>query len=415
MRANRRQVLAALAALGSSAGADEATLSPWSPGGLDIHHIATGRGNATLVILPDGTSLLIDAGAMLSELDVTVAPRPSGERRAGEWIARYAQRHLLPTGRSALDYLLVTHLHPDHLGDVRPSSPASAQGPYRLSGVTDVVEAMPVDRLIDRGYPGYDDPATGIEQADFFRNYRAFIESRVARGGRVERFKPGSMTQIAGRGHARTDTRFSVRNIAANGLVWTGQGEAVRSLFPASAALPQGDRPSENMCSAALRIASGPFCYFTGGDLTNEGADGELPWRDVLTAAARACGPVDVATADHHGLFDALNPAVVRALRPQAWIVQAWHVSHPSPQQLDHMLNERFYPGRREVYATHLMRENLLVNRRLAQKMRSHEGHVVVRVAPGGEHFRVIVTDNSDELDRVRAVSDVFQSRSGHP
>ncbi|MFG6430733.1 ComEC/Rec2 family competence protein [Roseateles sp. LYH14W] len=377
-------------------------LAPWTPGGLDIHHIATGRGNATLAILPDGASLLIDAGAMLSELDVTVAPRPSAERRAGEWIARYVQRHVKATGRDGLDSLLVTHLHPDHLGDVRASSPPSTRGPYRLSGVTDVADALRVGRLVDRGYPSYDDPAIGIEQADFFRNYRAFVESWVARGGRAERFVVGSATQLG----------TGVRNIAANGRVWTGQGEDARALFPPLASLPPGDRPTENMCSAGVRISSGPFSYFTGGDLTNEGADGELPWRDVLTAAARACGPVDVATADHHGLYDGLNPAVVRALRPQAWVVQAWHVSHPSPQQLDHMLNERFYPGRREVYATHLMRENLLVNRRLALKMRSHEGHVVVRVAPGGESFRVIVTDNGDESDRVRAVSDVFRSRS---
>lgn len=413
---SRRHLLAVAAAgaLGSGTRADVGQpLPPWQPGQLDIHHLAIGRGNATLVLMPDGTSLLIDAGAMLSDLDVTPPTRPSMERRAGEWIARYVQRHLKATGRDGLDMLLVTHLHPDHLGDVRPGSPPSARGPYRLTGVMDVADALRVERLIDRGHPRYDGPETGIEQADFFRNYRAFVESWVARGGRAERFEVGSTTQLAGRGHVRLPdaTPFGVRNIAVNGVVWTGQGDAVRSLFPAS--LPAGERPTENMCSAAVRIWSGPFSYFTGGDLTNEGDDGERPWRDVLTAAARACGPVDVATADHHGLFDALTPPVVRALRPQAWVVQAWHVSHPSPQQLDHMLNERLYPGRREIYTTNLMRENLLVNRRLAQKMRSHEGHVVVRVAPGGESFRVFVTDNDDETDRVRLASDLFRSRAG--
>ena len=38
-------------------------LPPWREGYLDLHHINTGRGNATLVMMPDGTSLLIDAGA----------------------------------------------------------------------------------------------------------------------------------------------------------------------------------------------------------------------------------------------------------------------------------------------------------------------------------------------------------------
>ncbi len=37
-------------------------LPAWTPGTLDIHQISTGRGNSALLILPDGTSLLIDAG-----------------------------------------------------------------------------------------------------------------------------------------------------------------------------------------------------------------------------------------------------------------------------------------------------------------------------------------------------------------
>jgi hypothetical protein len=40
-----------------------APLSAWTPGTLDIHQIATGRGNSALIIMPDGTTLLVDAGA----------------------------------------------------------------------------------------------------------------------------------------------------------------------------------------------------------------------------------------------------------------------------------------------------------------------------------------------------------------
>jgi hypothetical protein len=46
-------------------------LPAWKPGILDIHHINTGRGNSSLVICPDGTSIPIDAGAANSPvLDV---------------------------------------------------------------------------------------------------------------------------------------------------------------------------------------------------------------------------------------------------------------------------------------------------------------------------------------------------------
>ena len=33
-------------------------LTPWREGYLDIHQISTGRGNATFMILPDGTTMM---------------------------------------------------------------------------------------------------------------------------------------------------------------------------------------------------------------------------------------------------------------------------------------------------------------------------------------------------------------------
>ncbi len=39
-------------------------LAAWQPGMLDIHQISSGRGNAGLYVLPDGTTLLVDAGEL---------------------------------------------------------------------------------------------------------------------------------------------------------------------------------------------------------------------------------------------------------------------------------------------------------------------------------------------------------------
>lgn len=83
------------------------------------------------------------AGAIHNPLAVSAAPRPSGQRRPGEWVARYAQRHLKPTARAGLDYALLTHLHPDHLGDLHITTPLSASGGYRLTGISDVEHALP--------------------------------------------------------------------------------------------------------------------------------------------------------------------------------------------------------------------------------------------------------------------------------
>lgn len=383
-------------------------LAPWQPGWLDIHHIATGRGNATLVMLPDGTSMLVDAGASLNGLDVSVSPRPDASRRPGEWIGRYLRRHLGRAGLDGLDYLLATHLHPDHTGDVNASSPRAANGAYRLGGVTDVAELVRIDTLVDRGYPDYDFPTRFA--APFADNYRAFIAARRKAGQRVETFRVGTAGQFAGRGHRPTQAGFEVRNIAASGMVWTGQGEAIRQLFPPLASLPRADWPNENQCSAAIRIRTGAFSYFTGGDMTSYTQDGALPWQDVLGPAAQAAGPVSVATADHHGMFDGLSADVVRTLRPKVWVIPSWHIVHPDMLQLERMFSERLYPGPRAVFATTVMRENLLANGRLTRRLHSHDGHVVVRVPPGGERFYVAVTGNGDESDLVKLVTAQFAS-----
>lgn len=62
--------------------------------------------------------------------------------------------------------------------------------------------------------------ATSID-APFARNHRAWLQSRVARGRRVERVRVGSRSQLAPRGHGAFELRF----VAGDGAVWTGEGE----------------------------------------------------------------------------------------------------------------------------------------------------------------------------------------------
>src|SRR5690242_8405647 len=64
-------------------------ISPWKPGTLDIHQISTGRGNAGLYILPDGTTLLVDAGEMATKTAAHTPDRPDNTRLAGERLVRY--------------------------------------------------------------------------------------------------------------------------------------------------------------------------------------------------------------------------------------------------------------------------------------------------------------------------------------
>lgn len=384
-------------------------LSPWSPGTLDIHHIDTGRGNSTFIVAPDGTTILIDCGALNDSLDESAPCRPNNSRRPGEWVARYALRHASAAGRDSLDYLIVSHVHPDHVGDVPPGVAVPAGSNFFPTGVSQVDALMPAAKVIDRGYPDYKvlQPAN----APFATNYLAWLRSRRSAGRAVEPLVVGSNRQIKPRS-AGNASNFSIRGIAADGRVWTGEGEGTRSVFPDLITSGPNDQPDENSCSIALRLDYGGFSYFTGGDLTASTRDGRSPWLDIETPAVGACGRVEVAVADHHGYFDACGPAFTRSLDAQAYIIPAWHVTHPGQAQIERLLGA--WPGAKihDVFSTEMLPANRLFNSRWARQLRSTQGHVVVRVQPGGSHYRIFAVDSTQEDGPISFASNLYHSRS---
>jgi len=392
----------ASAAAAASADQLREPLSGWTPGMLDIHHIGTGRGNATLIVCPDGTSMMIDAGAIDGLDKYLIDELPNDSRRAGEWVGRYARRHLAQAGRHEIDDFVLTHFHRDHMGERLPDTPMAANGKYALTGLIDVAQIVPIRRYLDRGYPDYDFPAPLDDPNQL--NYRAFIQAERARGAVVERFRAGAGDQLRLRRKPAAYPDFAVRNLMVNGEVWTGEGERTRNLFPPGAV------PTENQCSLALRMDYGAFKYYSGGDVSNTtNYYGDDPWRDVETPAAQIAGPVDVAVANHHAYADAMGPACVRALRPRAFVILSNDSAHPSITPLENMLSQRLYPGPRDIYATAMKPENIIANKRV-REMTSLNGHVVVRVEPGGARYRIVVLDNSDESDRVLAVHGPYAS-----
>lgn len=364
---SRRHFLlgAALTPLASFSMAGE-RLRPWRKGTLDIHHIATHRGDATLIVAPDGTTFLIDAGAITETSPSVLEPRPDASRPAGEWIARYLQRRLQEVGHDALDTLLITHLHPDH-----------------INGVEDVARAVPIRRVIDTGYPEYDYPA--FEDAASSERYIAWVRRRQ----NVYRWVTGSRDQLRLE-HGGTAVPFEIRNLAGSGEVWK-----------AGKRFEAADRPNVNACSLALRLRFGRFSYFCAGDLTSWADAGANPRLDALTPAAIAAGPVDVAVAPHHGMFDASSAEMVKSLAARVWIISAWHAAHPSLSTLERLFNPRLFAGPRDVYSTGLHAATKLTSGRLTSKLASDDGHVIVRVADDGASFQVVVTSNRDEQDRV--------------
>ncbi len=99
------------------------------------------------------------------------------------------------------------------------------------------------------------------------------------------------------------------------------------------------------------------------------------------------------------------------ALRPRIWILHAWSADHPGHDVLARLYSTRLYPGPRDVFATNMIEANRIVIGPLLDQLASAQGHVVVRVAPGGASYRVIVLDDAAETYAVKAVHGPYDSR----
>jgi hypothetical protein len=383
-------------------------ISPWQPGTLDIHQISTGRGNSGLYILPDGTTLLVDAGELPSKTAAHTPDRPDGTRPAGERIVRYIRHALAHDAKPALDYALLTHFHDDHMGGPSDKSPTAGCGAYKLTGLTQVSESLRITKLLDRGWPDYSYPKPLDDAA--MKNYRAFVQWQTEHKGlKVERFAPGRNDQVVLCRDAKKFANFQFRNVGANGEVWTGQGTSTHKHFPPLDTAPRALGPHENMCSISFRLSYGRFDYFNGGDIPGIVPKGRPSWWDVETPVAKAVGPVEVAILDHHGYVDAQNEFFIGTLRPRVWTLSVWDKHHPTVGVWDRLQSVQLYLGPRDIFATDLHPANREAIKGI-EKLASHAGHIVLRVASGGDSFRVAIVDDSSESWRVTKVFGPFPS-----
>ena len=362
-------------------------LPAWTEGTLDVHQINTGRGNATLFILPDGTSMLLDAGDLGRNLGTRGVPaKPDASRPPGEWIARYAAR-VLPA--PVLDYALLTHFHDDH-----------------VSGMADVGTRLPIRKMLDRGWPDYE--SLEPYQTPMMDKYRAFLKQNSIV---IERFTAGRADQIVLRRAPQKYPNFQVRNVLVNTEVWTGVADSTRQQYPPMDQLAPADRPDENRRSLGFKLSYGNFDYGTFGDIPGRAREGGAQWEDMESAVAKAVGPLEAVLLNHHGNRDSTSAFYLASLRPQVLIDSVWSSDHPSHDVLERILSPRIYPGPRDVFATSMSQANKDVIGPMLDRLKSSQGHILIRVEPGGDRFRVIIIDDSNEAMKVLAVHGPYQSR----
>src|SRR5690606_30576450 len=226
-------------------------LPVWEKGKLDIHFISTGRGNSTFIMMPDGTSLLVDAGDLNRDSERMAPPVPDQSKTPGGWIANYIHQ-FHPKGKKAeLDYVLITHYHSDHIGSFSLQSETHAGGGYKLSGITELGSIIPVKKLIDSGND-FRRPEQNREtgRLNQLEEYQKFIRYQEKENGlQYEKFRVGSYLQIKMKNSPGKFSDFVVRNLFSNGVI-----AAVSDSTIAIRKFKEGDFPPENDLSSGIRI-----------------------------------------------------------------------------------------------------------------------------------------------------------------
>jgi beta-lactamase superfamily II metal-dependent hydrolase len=390
-------------------------LPVWQKGYLDIHHINTGCGECAFMILPDGTTLMVDAGANTPSGERHVAPRPNDNKTPGAWIANYVLKHFPENRTKVIDYFLATHFHGDHIGGVFKTK--STKADYYLTGISEIAESIPLGKIIDRGYPVYNFLKPVSDDQIFsnwlnFINYQKSLEPDIMEG-----FIVGANNQFVLKYDADTEYagKFEIRNLIANGEMWTGDGAETVSLFPTLNGLKGSDIPEENSLSCAIKLSYGGFSYYTGGDLTGYPKPGRPVWHDLETPLAPVVGKTDVCVVNHHGYNNATNDVFIKTLAPQVFIIQAWDALHPNHSTLYRMLAKQLYPNNRDVFATNLHPAAKIVIGDLTNQIKSTQGHIVIRVSPGGSDFMVyILNDANGDYIVIKAVYGPYLCSGGN-
>ena len=163
--------------------------------------------------------------------------------------------------------------------------------------------------------------------------------------------------------------------------------------------------------SCALKITYGHFSYYTGGDVTGYPKPGRSLFHDVETPMAPVVGRTEVCCVNHHGYNNATNDAFISTLSPRVFIIQASDALHPNHSTLERMLSKQLYPEKRDVFATNLHPAAEIVIGKNTEKMKSKQGHIVVRVLPGGDEYYVYILEDNNTKRKIKQISGPYVCR----
>lgn len=375
-------------------------LAAWSSGFLDIHAVCTGRGECFFYIMPDGTTMVVDCGEIASGVTTsttpsgevisihTVDPMPNSLAKAYETVGRYI-KNFLPEGSSSIDYMLMTHYHNDHMGSLISGYPQSRDGNYTLTGITGLYSVVPFKKMIDRSYPDYTTYSPAI-----VNNYADFITYATSKKGLVvEKFDVGSKEQISLANDASRYPSFTVWNLCGGGYAWNGS--------KADNCYPSGNL-NENGASCGFLLSYGKFDWLSLGDAGDSNSKVAFP---VAEQVGRG---IDGMKANHHFSWKSMSSRMMSILRPKLIVSENFWNHQPWPDEFATMCNA--YSGDKNFFFTNMAADVVAANPDMMSGISGYDGHVVVRVSPGGETYSVYLLDATDYKYNVKAVFGPFKS-----
>ena len=314
------------------------TAGTWTQGEVNLYWLDVEQGDGQFIVGPTGRTMLIDLGetAWNSKGTTTNA-------------ARYESvlRSICGTGTSplALDYVMASHHHLDHIGyawNPQDAVGAVGNGLYQLlTPTTSGGFGFTVGSLIDHD---------GGTWTDANGDGRCTVGTSAAPSNEVAWHNVGTTSQTAMRwicwlyGPATQADRANINGhvvALTNGGAWPaidlGPGVTatilnangkdtlqVDGVTPVSGDhSAQGTPPSENDYSIAVKVTYGQWRYATAGDSDgeyNSSANG-YTYNNIEAKIGPLFGPVDTMRANHHGSDHSSSQAYVNALTPvTAWI-----------------------------------------------------------------------------------------------
>jgi beta-lactamase superfamily II metal-dependent hydrolase len=278
---------------------------------LQIHHIAVGQGDCTLIIATDK-----DNNGISKTVSVLIDGGPIEDPKKVDILYKYILDTITAAGGIGIDFMIVSHLHADHL-----------KGIYSLlRKIYDVTKPVWKDtlRVIDRiainqKWDDDVDDCWNVKNGDLLTRYKRFRKGKTFKGKVFDTEIGKSIFDIFG---------FKVIKltcVAQNG--WADGGWQAQSKSGTDLNTPK----SENDLSFAFYLQYNAFRYLTAGDcggVADRYSNLEKPIADYLKRTYKKNGDTPEFhlcsyKVSHHGSDHSTKDDFLAIVKPKSCVIQS--------------------------------------------------------------------------------------------